>query len=283
MKFFKLLLLISFLIFFFCAKDYVCPPGFFGNDRKFECVLMHGLGQNYDGPPTETSEVFTGVLELTSPFCHTVRFLHIDLNNRLWDSTISQKKFCRDAGADSGGLIRDTHLITYSQGTLIAAGAFLSNYCELDLKSSSWRSLTSPAEGSRLADVGSFVGGSNWYFEKFEDWHIYTPAIYGLTTTYKGRQTFADLKPIFGKYLSGAMCGSYFYLHDGAVELKSCKSIAPSESTWSNNPADPFFVGQVHHWDAPCLSGSGSIACEYIHEGLKQFYDKRTKQIFRKY
>ncbi|KAG2383703.1 hypothetical protein C9374_004374 [Naegleria lovaniensis] len=117
------------------------------------CVFLHGAGYRFDEEPTHSFSYWGNINAYTTQ-CKESWFIRRNTANRGWTSEELQTSYCSLALVNSkpnSTLITDTIIFTHSMGNLIFPTAMYKGYCELDLKTSIWVSLSAPFNGSKAA------------------------------------------------------------------------------------------------------------------------------------
>lgn len=117
------------------------------------CVFLHGAGYRFDQEPAHSFSYWGNINAYTTQ-CKESWFIRRNTANRGWTSEELQTSYCALALVNSKPnttLITDTIIFTHSMGNLIFPTAMYKGYCELDLKTSTWVSLSAPFNGSKAA------------------------------------------------------------------------------------------------------------------------------------
>ncbi|KAL9644146.1 hypothetical protein ABK040_005611 [Willaertia magna] len=128
--------------------------------NKKVCVFLHGAGPNKVENATHTFNDYWGHIEKYTPQCSERWFIRQNTRDNGWDSDELQRAYCKlslinsstnNNNNNNNTLITNTIVFTHSMANLILPAAIHKGYCDFDLTTSSWYSITAPFNGSKAA------------------------------------------------------------------------------------------------------------------------------------
>ncbi|OQR80746.1 hypothetical protein ACHHYP_17244 [Achlya hypogyna] len=255
---------------------------------KKPCLFVHGVGNFYDGPMTNTDLLYWGFAHNHVPCCSSTKFVHFETIHNGWDQPKVQHQFCDAALAVSGSATKTVGsiiLITHSMGNLIVGGAVASGVCNLSNKVS-WLSVSGPLQGSAAANLlEDDCKSDNWLI-------IPVAGAASLLGFCPAPEAFLSLKKqstvntsLQAKYLAAqavrsqhvtkVLCGvsswglntvyapilwlvgkmaNFGTNNDGMVDYPSC---SVGISGFSTNPTDGNYIASINHADGTFRNGDG--------------------------
>jgi len=234
---------------------------------------------------TETFTEYWGDVHTITPQCLTRKFLHMETVTLGWDSPLLHQNVCSVATFDQnpGGdnfLIKNKIIFAHSLGNLILASAIHNNICGIDLNTTSWYSITKPANGTivanKLPEACSDPGIENQIAVLDGICINGKPgqAYFTIEPSYPG---LSNLYPIFETHVTGGMCGisagglvsvyapalalisklsNLQSPNDGLVWYESCFVRLPG-ITPLKIPSAKYYDASINHADATCRNGDG--------------------------
>jgi len=260
--------------------------------EQWDCVLLHGAGEEVNGPVTSTFPEYWGDVEKSLPQCRSIAFNHADTKNNPWDDPVLLQSYC-DAAVDGNGphsgetVIKNKLLFTHSMSNLILAEAIKRGVCSIDKATTAWYMANGPMKGSKAADTITKICSDPGMLEAPVRWIVNEA---GYCEGYNVSASYWSLRPDYGDFQSlfdiakeqadGGMCGispygisskysaafetishvvAYGEDNDGMVPISSCQFFDTSECTTSDcsDPTANFYIANINHADGTGRDGDG--------------------------
>jgi len=210
--------------------------------------------------------------------------VHMETMRLGWNTTQLQQVVCSastfDQPANDKFLIKNKILFVHSMGNLILAAAIRNKMCDIDLQTTSWYSISKPANGSTVAatlktlcaDIE--IETQIEYLQGICVDHQPGPAYQSMIP---GAPGLSALYPIFEQKIVGSMCGTSSLglispyaaaltlvaklgklekPNDGMVWYESCNIVIPGVRP-SPSPTSKGYIAALNHADVTCRNGDG--------------------------